>query len=441
MAAAAPAARDPRLAGETLERRWPLAAGEAVPRGQGGAPEAGDRGDLLLGGHDLGEAQVEHTDRLRRRLFQREDAAVGPQPRACEDRRVPTAVDTLAPLVTTAFERVPGHLDTATAGLPPRATLAALHAALADWGAGTLDALGFDADVARCRAAFAVLAGVPEDSVAIGSQVSAFAGVVAASLPAGAQVLCAEGDFTSVLWPFLVQGRGVTVRTVALEDVPEAIDARTDLVAVSSVMSADGRVADLDALAASAAHHGARVFLDATQGCGWQELGGARFDYVAVGAYKWLLSPRGTALWAVRPDALSELVPQAAGWYAGEHPWESCYGAPLRLATGARRLDVSPAWLCWAGAAPALELLVACGVPAIAAHDLALADRLRAGLGEPEPALRGPIVVTQRADAAQRLAAAGVRAAVRAGRVRLACHLTTTAADVDRALEALARSA
>jgi len=38
---------------------------------------------------------------------------------------------------------------------------------------------------------------------------------------------------------------------------------------------------------------------------------------------------------------------------------------------------------------------------------------------------------------AERLAAAGVRAAVRAGRARLSFHLYTTEGDVDRALEAL----
>ena len=48
--------------------------------------------------------------------------------------------------------------------------------------------------------------------MAIGSALSAFAGLVAASLPAGARVLCAEDDFTSLLFPFLVQEpRGVTV--------------------------------------------------------------------------------------------------------------------------------------------------------------------------------------------------------------------------------------
>jgi hypothetical protein len=42
-----------------------------------------------------------------------------------------------------------------------------------------------------------------------------------------------------------------------------------------------------------------------------------------------------------------------------------------------------------------------------------------------------------RAGAAERLAEAGVKASVRAGRVRLSCHLYNTAQDIDRALEAL----
>lgn len=350
-----------------------------------------------------------------------------------------TTANDLAAVVDEAFVRVPGHLDTATAGLPTRATVAALAASIAAWQAGRLDGPGFDADIDRSRVAFARLAGVDPADVAVGSQVSVFAGMVAASLPAGARVLCAKGDFTSVLFPFLAQeGRGVAVRVVPLEDICDAIDARTDVVAVSSVQSADGRVVDLDALAAAADHHGARVFLDATQGCGWQGLDGARFAWVVAGAYKWLLAPRGTALCAVRPDALEATVPHAAGWYAADDPWGACYGAPLRVSAGAKRLDVSPAWLCWAGAAPALELLAELGVAEIGAYDLTLAARLRDGLAVPPPALPSPIVVTERTDAAERLAAAGVRAAVRAGRVRLACHLTTTQADVDRALEALA---
>ena len=70
------------------------------------------------------------------------------------------------------------------------------------------------------------------------------------------------------------------------------------------------------------------------------------------GGYKWLLSPRGTAYFTVRPEHMDEVVPHTAGWYAGHLPWESIYGTPLRLADDARRFDVSPAWHCWVGAQP-----------------------------------------------------------------------------------------
>lgn len=150
--------------------------------------------------------------------------------------------------------------------------------------------------------------------MACGGSVSVFAGLVAASLPAGAEVLVAAGDFTSVLFPFLAQQRrGVRVREVALEQIADAVDAATTLVAVSAAQSADGRVLDLDVLAGTADHHGADVFLDVTQAAGWMAIGAERFSYVCGGAYKWLLAPRGTAFLAVAPDAAERLTPHTAG--------------------------------------------------------------------------------------------------------------------------------
>jgi selenocysteine lyase/cysteine desulfurase len=307
---------------------------------------------------------------------------------------------------------------------------------VAAWAAGRLDGPGFDADVERSRAAFARIVGCAPRDVACGANASVFAGLVAAALPPRAEVLVASGDFTSVLFPMLAQQqRGVRIREAPLERLPEAVSAGTDLVAVSAVQSADGRVLDCRALAAAADHHGADVFLDVTQAAGWLPVEALRFAYVCAGAYKWLLSPRGTAFLAVRPDAAERLVPHTAGWYAAQDPWASCYGGPLRLGAGAKRFDVSPAWICWAGTAPALECVAGIGVAAIGAHDLALAARLREGLALPPS--DSAIVVTERPDAAERLARAGIRASVRAGRVRLSCHLPATAADVDRAVEAL----
>jgi selenocysteine lyase/cysteine desulfurase len=329
-----------------------------------------------------------------------------------------------------------GYLDTATVGLGPRRAFDALAAHGEAWRTGRLDAAACDADVARSRAAAAALLGVTPDAIAVGSHFSPFAALVAGSLRPGDAVLVPEGEFTSLIFPFLVaERRGVTVTAVPFERLLEAIGGRTRLVALSAVQSRDGAALDLDALAMAADHHGADVLLDVTQCAGALPIDATRFAYVAASAYKWLLCPRGTAFLAVRPHALERLTPHAANWYANDDPWDAIYGLPLRLAAAARRLDVSPAWPCWAGAAPALELLVACGVDAIAEHDLRLAARLRAGLGLPPVA--GPIVSVRAGGAAARLAAAGVRASARAGGVRLAFHLYNNDHDVDRALEAL----
>jgi selenocysteine lyase/cysteine desulfurase len=312
----------------------------------------------------------------------------------------------------------------------------ALQAHLAAWADGQLDPLDVDVDVERSRTAFGRLVGAAAQDVAIAAAASSFVGLVAASLTPGARVLVAEGDFTSILFPFLEQERrGVHVRVVALEHLIEAIDADTDVVAVSAVQSSDGRVIDLGALAAAARHHGTEVVLDVTQAAGWMPIDASRFTYVVAAAYKWLLCPRGIAFMAVGAEAAERLLAHHAGWYAGPNPWESIYGTPLRLAPGARRLDISPAWACWVGAAPALELLVDCGPDAIGVHNGELADRLRSGLGLPRTG--SAIVSVAAPGAGERLAAAGVRASVRAGNARLSFHLYNDEDDVDRALVAL----
>ena len=62
---------------------------------------------------------------------------------------------------------------------------------------------------------------------------------------------------------------------------------------------------------------------------------------MASSAYKWLLSPRGTSFMAVRPAAAERLRPHMAGWYAGDDPFETNYGAPLRLAPTTRAASTS----------------------------------------------------------------------------------------------------
>ncbi|MEU0552195.1 aminotransferase class V-fold PLP-dependent enzyme [Micromonospora sp. NPDC005979] len=330
----------------------------------------------------------------------------------------------------------PGWLNTASYGLPPEPGWTALQDSLAQWRVGSTSWEGWGDSVQRARTTFAGLIGVPDVDVAVGSTVSQMLAPVAASLPAGATVVVPDIEFTSNLFPWLVQEeRGVTVRTVPVDGLVEAIDADTDVVAFSLVQSSDGAVAAYDEIVAAAHAHGALVVVDASQACGWLPFDGGRADVVAVGGYKWLMNPRGTAYAYLAPALRERLRPDAAGWFAGRDPHASYYGLPLRLADDARRFDISPAWFSWVGAAPAMELVAEIGVPAIQAHNVALANRFLTGLGR--PAGDSAIVAVDVPDAEQRLAAAGIRAAVRAGRVRASFHLYSTEADVDAALTAL----
>ncbi|MER7460124.1 aminotransferase class V-fold PLP-dependent enzyme [Micromonospora sp. NPDC126480] len=330
----------------------------------------------------------------------------------------------------------PGWLNTASYGLPPEPAWEALQEALAGWRVGRMPWEVWDTSTTRTRAAFARLVGVAVADVAIGSTASQLFAPVAAALPPGATVLVPDVEFTSNLFPWLVQEqRGVRVRTVPLAGLVDAIDAGTDLVAFSLVQSSDGTVARYADIVAAARAHGALVAVDATQACGWLPFDAGLADAVVVAAYKWLMAPRGAALAYFAPELRDRMRPDAAGWYAGADPHASYYGPPLRLADDARRFDISPAWFSWVGAAPALELLLDVGLPAVHAYDVALANRFLAGLGRPPG--DSAIVTVDVPGAEQRLERAGVRAAVRAGRVRASFHLYSTEADVDLALDAL----
>jgi selenocysteine lyase/cysteine desulfurase len=331
------------------------------------------------------------------------------------------------------------YLDTASYGLPPRPAWDALQATLDDWRTGRTSWEQWGDATENARASFARLCGVPTEWVTVGANVSSLVGLVAASLPDRSRVVSTEAEFSSALWPFLAQGRGIEVDCVPVPRLAEAIDGSTDVIAFSAVQSSNGELADLDAVATAAAHHGALTVVDATQACGWLPLDAGRFDAVACGAYKWLVSPRGTAFMMVRPELLGRLTPHAAGWYAAEDPYAAFYGPPLRLASDARRLDVSPAWFSWVGTAPALELLLEIGVEAIHEHDLRLANLFRAGLELPPG--DSAIVSAEIPGAADRLKRTPVMASARDGLLRTAWHVYNGEQDVDRALEALSPAA
>ncbi|GAA5049185.1 aminotransferase class V-fold PLP-dependent enzyme [Nocardia callitridis] len=346
----------------------------------------------------------------------------------------------MSALAPAEFSPETTYLDTASHGLPSARAVAAVHTVTTRWAAGLETPRGHDPLVPELRESFAhLLDGASADDIAIGPSVASLIGPVAAALPSGAEVLVVEGEFASVPLPFLTRG-DLAVRTVALEDLAEQVRPRTALVAVSSVQSADGRTVDLPALRAATLANDARLLVDVTQSAGWLPMRFTDADYWVCASFKWLVGTRSIAFFAAGSHAAGSIRPLAPGWYSANDRAADMYD-PKQLAPTARRFDATPDWLGVIAAHAGLALLRELTVERIHAHDLALADRFRAGLATlgldhvPSPA---PIVsVTGTPDDAARLRAAGIVLSAREHRLRFSFHLYNDDTDVDHALDVL----
>ena len=340
-----------------------------------------------------------------------------------------------------AFTGGRGYLAACTVGLPTIGTQQAIRADLDASAAGRPDIAAYSAAVERSRALFAALITVDAERVAIGSQVSVATAAVATALADGAEVLVPEGEFSSLVLPFVYAGRGIRVRTAPLRDLAAHVTPDTSLVAFSIVQSATGEVADAAAIREAANRCDALTLCDATQAVGWLPVDASGYDAVICHAYKWLCAPRGVSFLALSERLAGRMSPAWAGWSAGDDPWSSCYGAVIDLAPGARRFDLSPAWQAFVGAEPALELFASLDRTDAFSHTTGLAATFRASRGLPEPDQASAIVTWDDPDGTDlvRLTTAGITASGRAGRARVAFHVFNDAEDVELAVSALDR--
>jgi selenocysteine lyase/cysteine desulfurase len=329
-----------------------------------------------------------------------------------------------------------GYLGAATLGLPADVTVEAVRRDLERWQHGTTDVMEYTATVERARGHAAALLGVEKRRMAIGSNASAFVALAAAAVPPGAEVVCIDGDFASVVRPFLARG-DVRVRQVPIADLADAIRSDTWMVAYALVQSATGELADATAVAEAARATDARVLVDTTQATGWLPTTDVEADLMVCHTYKWLCAPRGSAFAAFSDRALEEIRPLTAGWYSAADPWASCYGPDLDLADDASRFDLSPAWHAWMGAEAALGLAVSLDAAEVHDHAVGLANGFRARLGlEPSDSAIVSWPDPRGAELAA-LGAAGVVASGRAGRARVSFHLWNDEEDVDLAARAI----
>jgi len=344
------------------------------------------------------------------------------------------------------FDPAPGlvYLDSATYGLPPRPTVQAVQQALSTWQAGTADWVrDWDQRGEDCRASFARLIGAEPSAIALLPTVSVGVSTVAATLRSTDEVLIADDEFVSVVYPVLVAARerGATVRSVPFDELAKSVRSSTTLVAFSLVQSQSGRGAALAEIVAACRANGARSLIDATHAVPFVPLAPEinNIDYLVCAAYKHLLSPRGVAFMFIAREHWDALPPIQANWRSSSKPYGSFYGPPLDLAADAARFDVSLAWHAWVGAAESLKLLADWQQRGLIEEARGLACRLARGLDLLEPLGAVVSVPVDDADAVRdRLAEQGIRAAVRAGSVRLSPHVYNTVEHIDKAAAALA---
>ena len=277
------------------------------------------------------------------------------------------------------FEPAGIYLNTASIGLPPRRAVAALGRR-SRRGDGPRGGGGLRrADRPRPPAIRRPRGHTPE-RVAIGNQVSTFTGLVAARSPTARACWprrktsprsCSRSSPT----PIAACG----CRPCRWTGLIEAIGPGIDLVAVSAVQSADGRVVPggLEALASAATGHGCLTYVDATQAVGWLPFDAGRLRLRVLRRVQVAALASRHRLRHGAAGTSGHASASARRLVRRRRSVGSIYGPPLRLARDARRLDISPAWLAWVGTVAALELLGEVGIAAIHRHDVGLANALR----------------------------------------------------------------
>ena len=321
-------------------------------------------------------------------------------------------------------------------GIPPLSAVDALSDDLLLWGSGRRDPAHYGGVVERARAAYAQLVRASVDDVSIGGQASVMAALAADAVPRGGEVLVVDGDFTSVVYPFMVRHPDST-RSVPLRALADEIGPQTAMVVFSLIQSSTGQLAPVDEIREAAAAVGALTVCDITQAAGVYPVQARDWHITVCHAYKWLCSPRGVGFMTVASDVRERMRPLHAGWYAGDDVWQSIYGPSMHLADNARRFDISPAWQAWVGAAPALDLFAALDIAALHARTGAFADAVLAAL-DLQP--RGQSIIALDDPTGQLLAAvrqAGLTASGRDGRIRLSFHLWNDDIDALRVAGAL----
>ncbi|MDZ4391448.1 kynureninase [Cypionkella sp.] len=293
------------------------------------------------------------------------------------------------------------YLDGNSLGPLPRATAARVaQTVTAEWGDMLITAWNKAAWMdkpMRVGDRIARLIGAEAGHVVMGDTLSIKVYQALASClemnPTRRVILSDTGNFPSDLYMAeglcRTLGNDYTLKTVAPEDVLDAID---DSVAVTMITEVDyrtGRRHDMAAITARAHQHGALTIWDLAHSAGafQVELAKCNADFAVGCTYKYLNSgPGGPAFIYVAPRHADTARPALSGWQGHAAPF--AFDLDYHPATGAERMRVgTPPILQLAALEASLDIWDTVDMAALRAASLKLQDQYIAGVESACPTL------------------------------------------------------
>jgi selenocysteine lyase/cysteine desulfurase len=287
--------------------------------------------------------------------------------------------------------------------------------------------------------------------------------IVAEGFPwqSGDNVVNCSEEYPSNQYPWMNQrDRGVEVRSVNsrgnridIADIRNAMDARTRVLAISSVEFASGFRNDLATLGELCRSRGIFFFVDAIQSLGVvpMDVRQLPIDALAADGHKWLLGPEGAGIAYIRREWVERLHPIGVGWNSVVN-WQEFGAIDFRLKPHAGRWEggtVNVGGIV--GLGESLQLLLDAGIPEVCSRVKKLTDYLceRAASAGAEvfssrqPSEESGIVSLltpgrDPKDLMRRCKEAGAIVNVRGGRLRVSPHAYNTFEEIDRFIEVLA---
>lgn len=315
------------------------------------------------------------------------------------------------------------------------------------------------------RADFAVLIGAQKREIGLGLGTTFGLNLAAFGLPLtpGDEVLVPDHEFPAAVyvWRAAAAQRGLTLRFVPTRDgcfhvdlLEAAITPRTRVVTCSFVQFFNGFAPDLTAISALCRKHDIFLVIDGIQGMGVQPIDVAALgiDVFATGCQKWMLSPQGGGFFYLSDRVRDRLLYSHQSWQSVD--WQVKYTDLFHYDKpwfdSARRFEMGYyAVSNLLGMKAAVKIFQELTIPAIAAHNRRLIDRLADYVRKNayyritsmlEPKHRSSIVTFTCSDIKalhRKLVDSGFILSLREGSIRVSVHLFNNEADIDRLIERL----